>query len=278
MRFYFLGIENKQKAGLKTRMKKKILILVSALLILCIGFVAFWYFTYLDKYNQVVEFRNEKEQDIYMLGTYHSQHFNKYMNYSMADIVNSIRNVDPDVVLIESREDTFNEYGVVDGPIDMILAYSYCVQERIDVGMIDYWKIDNSTGPNTTDKNRDDIIHSNILDKLDSIEDGKRVMIICGDTHLHEQTKRFKAEGYEWISIQDRRGLFEPQGEFKYPAMMSAVIEDKINYLSTTEIDEINDNVTDDAVREEWLDADSNLSNTLKTQKELVENNELYYR
>ena len=114
-------------------MKKKILIAVSVILILCIGFAAFWYFTYLYKYNQIVEFRNDRDQDIYMLGTYHSQHFNKSMGYSMADIVNCIKNVDPDVVLIEAREETFDRYGAIDGPIDMILAYSYCVQEGIDV-------------------------------------------------------------------------------------------------------------------------------------------------
>ncbi len=258
-------------------MKKKMLILISVILTLCIGFAAFWYFTYLYKYNQVVEFRNERDQDIYMLGTYHSQHFNSYMNYSMADIVNCIKNVDPDVVLIESREDTYNEYGVVDGPIDMILAYSYCVQEGIDVGMIDYWKIDNDTRPNTTDKNRDDIIHANILEKLDSIYDGSRVMIICGDTHLHEQTKRFKSDGYEWVNIQDRRSLFEKQGEFKYPEIMSAVIEDKIDYITTILVDEINSNVNDDSVREEWINASSSLADALRTQLVLIENNELYY-
>lgn len=258
-------------------MKKKFLITVSVLLILCIGFAAFWYFTYLYKYNQVVEFRNDRNQDVYILGTYHSQHFNSYMNYSMADIVNCIKNVDPDVVLIESREDTYNEYGVVDGPIDMILAYSYCVQEGIDVGMIDYWKIDNDTRPNTTDKNRDDIIHANILEKLDSTDEGCRVMIICGDTHLHEQTKRFKSDGYEWVTIQDRRSLFEAQGEFQYPSAMAAVIEDKIEYASTILVDEINSNVTDDSVREEWLNTSAGLADTLRRQLELVEDNGLYY-
>ena len=99
-------------------MKKRILIAVSVILILCIGFAAFWYFTYLYKYNQIVEFRNDRDQDIYMLGTYHSQHFNQSMGYSMADIVNCIKNVDPDVVLIEAREETFDRYGAIDGPID----------------------------------------------------------------------------------------------------------------------------------------------------------------
>jgi len=258
-------------------MKKKILIAVSVILILCIGFAAFWYFTYLYKYNQIVEFRNDRDQDIYMLGTYHSQHFNKSMGYSMADIVNCIKNVDPDVVLIEAREETFDAYGAIDGPIDMILAYSYCVQEGIDVGMIDYWKIDDDTRPNTTDKYRDDNIHTNILEKLDSIDEGSRVMIICGDTHLHEQTKRFKADGYEWVNIQNRRSLFEGQGEFVYPEVMSEVIEGKIAYLTVFADDEINSNVEDERIRQEWFNASSNLADTLRSQLVLVENNELYY-
>ncbi len=41
-------------------MKKRILITISVLLILCIGFAAFWYFTYLYKYNQGVEFRTQE--------------------------------------------------------------------------------------------------------------------------------------------------------------------------------------------------------------------------
>lgn len=258
-------------------MKKKTLVTVSVLLVLCIGFAAFWYFTYLYKYNQVVEFRNDRDQDIYMLGTYHSEHFKTYMNYSMEDILNCIKNIDPDVVLIESREDTFNEYGVVDGPIDMILAYSYCVEAGIDVGMIDYWKIDDDTRPNTTDEHRDDMIHANILEKLDSIDEGSRVMIICGDTHLHEQTKRFKADGYEWVSIQNRRSLFEGEGEFVYPEIMSEVIEDKIAYLTVFASDEINNNVSDARIRQEWFNATSNLADTLQRQLVLVENNELYY-
>ncbi len=258
-------------------MKKKILTAICVLLVLCIGFAAFWYFTYLYKYNQIVEFRNDRDQDIYMLGTYHSQHFNKSMGYSMADIVNCINNVDPDVVLIEAREETFDAYGAIDGPIDMILAYSYCVKEGIDVGMIDYWKIDDDTRPNTTDEYRDDTIHSNILEKLDSIDEGSRVMIICGDTHLHEQTKRFKADGYEWVSIQNRRSLFEGEGEFEYPEIMSKVIEDKIAYLTVFADDEINNNVEDERIRQEWFNATSNLADTLRSQLVLVENNELYY-
>lgn len=67
------------------------------------------------------------------------------------------------------------------------------------------------------------------------------------------------------------------QEEFEYPEAMSAVIEDKIDYLTTIEVDEINSNVTDDSVREEWINVSSSLADTLKTQLDLIENNELYY-
>ena len=58
---------------------------------------------------------------------------------------------------------------------------------------------------------------------------------------------------------------------------MSEVIEDKIAYLTVFADDEINNNVEDERIRQEWFNATSNLADTLRSQLVLVENNELYY-
>ena len=68
--------------------------------------------------------------------------------------VNAVNNIEPDVVFIEARENSFTEYGVVDGPIDMCIAYSYCSDNNIPVEMIDYWEITNDSKTNTTTTGR----------------------------------------------------------------------------------------------------------------------------
>ena len=58
-------------------------------------------------------FRNYRFAIFYSLGTY------------ILFVVYRENNIDSDVVFIETRENSFKEYGVVDGPVDMCIAYSY---------------------------------------------------------------------------------------------------------------------------------------------------------
>lgn len=258
-------------------MKKKILI--TALIVLAIILVGatIWYFKYIYKYNQIAKFKNDRNQEIYILGTYHNEHFKKSFNYSMQDITSCIKNVNPDIVLIESREDTYKNYNVVDGPIDMILAYSYCAEKNIDVEMIDYWEVNDNTKPGTTDKKRDDIINDNIMKKLEAIPEGKKVLIICGDAHFHEQTKRFKKQGFSKEKIQDKKELFHGDESFKYPELMQETIENKINYASKILKEDIEKNLNDDKNKEEWKKSSDALIKNLKNQLELVKDNKLYF-
>lgn len=256
---------------------KKILITFVILLIMILGISAAWYYKNIYKYNQIAEYKNDRNQEIYILGTYHSQHFNKIMNYSMEDIASCIKNVYPDVVFIEAREKTFVESNVIDGPIDMILSYSYCVENGIDVEMIDHWEINNDTRPNTTDDSRDDKIYGNISEKLSKYDEGCRVLIVCGDTHFHEQGKRFKNAGLKRVKIENKDMIFDSEGEFRYPEIMADVIDDKIAYINSDLKDFINTNVTDTESRQMWLDTTESLTQILKKQAETVRNGQLYY-
>ena len=76
------------------------------------------------------------EQEVYIMGTFHTEHFERYANYSIEEMINAINSIEPDVVFIEARENSYTEYGVVDGPIDMCIAYSYCSDNNILVEMI----------------------------------------------------------------------------------------------------------------------------------------------
>lgn len=82
-------------------MKKKILIVLIVMVIFIFVGFSIWYFKYIYKYNQIAKFINENNQDIYFLGTYHGEHFNRFLNYSMQDIAMCIKNINPDIVLIE---------------------------------------------------------------------------------------------------------------------------------------------------------------------------------
>lgn len=256
---------------------RKILMTLGIILLSVIITAIIYYFKNIYKYNQIAEYKNNRNQDIYVLGTYHSQHFKKYMNYSMEDIASCIKNIDPDVVFIESRENTFVEKNVIDGPIDMILSYSYCVENGINVEMIDYWEINNDTRPNTTDKSRDDKIYANITEKLGMYDEKCKVLIICGDTHFREQGKRFNDAGFDRLKIQNKNLIFDGDGEFTYPRIMADVIDDKINYIETDFTDNIYTNVTDSEIQKLWIDNTQSLSQTLNSQADLVRNNQLYY-
>ncbi|MBO5337096.1 MAG: hypothetical protein J6A94_08235 [Lachnospiraceae bacterium] len=82
-----------------------------------------------------------EQQEVYIMGTFHTEHFERYANYSIEEMINAINSIEPDVVFIEARENRFTEYGVVDGTIDMCIVYSYCFDNNIPVEMIDYWEI-----------------------------------------------------------------------------------------------------------------------------------------
>lgn len=111
-----------------------------------------------------------EEQEVYIMGTFHTEHFERYANYSIEEMINAINGIEPDVVFIEARENSFTEYGVVDGPIDMCVTFSYCFDNNIPVEMIDYWEITNDSKTNTTTDERDDHIHNNIMKKLVNYE------------------------------------------------------------------------------------------------------------
>ncbi|MBO7221436.1 MAG: hypothetical protein J6V37_00140, partial [Clostridia bacterium] len=135
-----------------------------------------------------------EQQEVYIMGTFHTEHFERYANYSIEEMINAINNIEPDVIFIEARESIFTEYGVVDGPIDMCVAYSYCSDNNIPVEMIDYWEITNDSKTNTTTTERDDHIHNNIMGKLADYEN-KRILVICGFGHLNAQSERLIEAG-----------------------------------------------------------------------------------
>ena len=172
--------------------KKKRIIIISIVITFVILSVAALYANL--KVFTIKKVFMSAQQEVYIMGTFHTEHFERYANYSIEEMINAVNNIEPDVVFIEARENSFTEYGVVDGPIDMCIAYSYCSDNNIPVEMIDYWEITNDSKTNTTTTERDDHIHNNIMEKLTDYEN-KRILVICGFGHLNAQTERLIEAG-----------------------------------------------------------------------------------
>lgn len=218
------------------------------------------------------------EQEVYIMGTFHTEHFERYANYSIEGMINAINRIAPDAVFIEAREDSFTEYGVVDGPIDMCVAYSDCLDKNIPVEMIDYWEITNDSKTNTTTDERDDHIHTNIMGKLAEYE-GKRVLVICGFGHLSAQTKRLVEAGGEKQYISHKGDLFKGgKEEFVYPGMLCDVWEERVLFYAHTvpQLVQENDELNEETKAKWPEDVNGSFYNWQMKYCELFEGDRLY--
>ncbi|MBU3191339.1 hypothetical protein K9O30_06845 [Clostridium bowmanii] len=219
----------------KSKIIKRIFIGLSIVLIVAIVVLGLLWNRYLNKNSLLKKFETTQNQEVYLLGTFHTSHFNKWVNYSMEDLLSAVQNVQPDVVFIEAREQYFKDYGVVDGPIDMTVVYSHCTDNDIAVEMIDWGVVDNSFKPNTTNDKRDDMIFANIDNKLNTIPENSKILVVCGSGHFYEQTKRFLNNGFEPLKIQNKATYFESQDvDFKYPVSVEAVWKKRTYFYAYT--------------------------------------------
>ena len=111
----------------KLKIVKRMFIGLLIIIIASIMVLGLLWNRYLNKNSLLKKFATTQNQEVYLLGTLHENHFSKWINYSMEDLLNVVQKVKPDVVFIEAREQYFKDYGVVDGPIDMTVIYSYCI-------------------------------------------------------------------------------------------------------------------------------------------------------
>lgn len=203
-----------------------------------------WWNKYLNKHSLLEKFITQ-EQEVYLLGTLHKEHFDKWINYSMEDILNVIENLQPDVVFIEAREECFIDYGVIDGPIDMVVVYSYCIDKDIPIEMVDWWVVDNSFKENSTNDKRDDMIFGNIADKLTTVDEGSKVLIICGAGHFYEQSRRFMNNGFRNQEIGNKSVYFDNSDKgFQYPTTVEDVWKQRAFFYAYTLPEIISQDIT----------------------------------
>lgn len=267
---------------MKQRTKKGIII-VSGILVLIVLTAVILYVNL--KNFTVKKVLMADGQEVYLMGTFHKEHFKQYANYSIEEMINAINNIGPDVVFIEARENSFVEYGVVDGPIDMCIAYCYCRDNNIPVEMIDYWKIDNDFKSNTTTNERDDRIHENIMEKR-KLYENQRILVICGFGHLSAQTNRLIKSGGQSESIAHISSLFDfdlldfdkETIDFTYPSQICDVWEQRALFYGHTVpgLVQANDTLNEDT-KASWVEDENNtFYNSQMKYCELFRNNELY--
>lgn len=230
---------------------KKILIILSILFALLIS-------TALILYLNIKNFTIKKVlmtdgQEIYLMGTFHSEHFEKYANYSIEEMINAINTIKPDVVFLEARENSYTEYGVVDGPIDMCVAYCHCLDNHIPVEMIDYWKIDNDFESNTTTDERDNHIHENIMEKR-KLYPNQKILVLCGFGHLGPQAKRLAQAGGQKKHIAHISSIFDSETtNFTYPNQICDVWEKRTLFYGHTVPKLVQEDDTLNAdIKEQW--------------------------
>lgn len=229
----------------------------------------------LNKENLVSKYTTLKEQTVYTVGTLHDAHFDREQDYSLKDLESLLENLNPDYIFIEAREESLEEYDVIDGPIEMIYAYSYGLEHDIPVRLIDYWKIDNNIVTNYSDDFRDNQIFYNMNEKLKEIEADKIIVVLYGASHYFYQKPRIELAGWREGKIDNIQDLFQSNtDEFTYPKGMEAVIDKKMDYAQFIIPEIARENITDQKVLENFLQVD--MKETLESYKKIVRENGLY--
>lgn len=228
-----------------------------------------------NKENLVCKYTTLKEQTVYTVGTLHGAHFDREQDYSLKDLESLLKNLKPDYLFIEAREETLEEYDVIDGPIEMIYAYSYGLEQDIPVRLIDYWKIDNSVATNYSDDIRDNQIFYNMNEKLKEIKTNKTIVVLYGASHYFYQKPRIELAGWREEKLDQIQDLFQSNtAEFTYPKDMEVVIDKKMDYAQFIMPELAKENITDQNVLENFLQVD--MKETLENYKKIVEENMLY--
>lgn len=131
------------------------------------------------------------EQSIYILGTIHGAHLS-VTGYSLWHIEAVIKNLHPDLVLVESCPEELNKDNWGDGPIEMLFSSLTAMELGIPVKGMDWWDL-SLLGARRSNKKREDKMFAQASCH---ISNQRKILIITGFSHVPEFTQRFLREGY----------------------------------------------------------------------------------
>lgn len=167
-------------------------------------------------------------QELYILGTIHSRHLTT-KDYSLLHIEAIIKNLGPDLVLVESRPEELMRDNVGDGPVEMVFANLVARSLGIETGGMDWWN-ETACKPGRTNPTRDDRMVANILR---FVPGHRKVLVLCGFSHVREFIPRLEKAGYTVspFAAKEKEELFSiSEGtEFSFPAGMAHYIRKQIH-------------------------------------------------
>lgn len=211
--------------------KKSIKILITVLvplLLLVIGVSFYFWNRYANKNNLLVKYTVDNSKELYLLGSIGKKHFNKFYNYSMEDLLSAIENINPDLIMIMSRKENYENYNVVDGDIDACVAYSYGISKDIPIEMIDWWLIDNIYPESATTNLRDDNIFIKITRILRKINANSKILVVANSKNFYEQNARFEIAGLKRQDVENVSSIFDsPYEDFHFPPLASKYWKDR---------------------------------------------------
>lgn len=212
----------------------KRVITISVLTVVCISLIIFshWNRNY-NKYSLLKKYNVDNNKELYLLGTIDKKHFNKINNYSINDMISVIENVEPDMVMIQAREDHHRKFGIIDGKIDACVAYSYCFENKIPSKFIDWWLIDNIYPKKASTNLRDDNMFIKISRNMKTVPENSKILVICNVNNFYEQAERFLISGLKEEKISDKKSYYKGKKiKFKFPSLVNKIWKDRTYFYA----------------------------------------------
>lgn len=217
----------------KKKFIKPILYIVISLLFIASTVYVLGWNRNINKNSLFKKYIIENDKEIYVLGTIGKKHFKKINNYSMDDMLSVIENVNPELVMIQARDDHYLRYGIIDGNIDACVAYSFCAENEIVTSLIDWWVIDNNYAKSSSLNLRDDNIFIRASRNIKEAPPKSKILIILSSYNFYEQIERFKIAGYKEVEIENKNQYFNGKNEkFKFPAIVAKSWRDRTYYFA----------------------------------------------
>ena len=195
------------------------------LLILSILFVLgedlkliFWYLFSRNniKYKMIRKYV-KGDKALFLLGTVHGLHY-KLKHFSHLHLQATLNMINPELLLVESRQEEIEKENLADGPLEMLFIHLLAKDKEIPVKGIDWFEIDIGK-PVTTTKTRDKVIYNNIMT---NINDYKSVLVLFGASHMLITSKKLKRDGYKRVKLTkaeiDNIFLSENEGFSYHPS------------------------------------------------------------
>lgn len=223
-------------------------VIVSLLLFLSLGTELRGYLLYRftpakGRLRHFFKFANTDNQLLFLLGTIHGAHL-KSEGYSLLHIRAVIRNLQPDLLLIESRVEEMAKNNLADGPLEMLFAHLTAKTLGIPVMGIDWWKKERLRYFRSSSTAREEHLLQNILSAITSY---KRILVITGFSHVLELTKRFPKKGFpqEPFPEEEKEALFNKSAteQLLFPKEMAFYIRKRITIEKNNLLEEDNSRI-----------------------------------